>query len=931
MKNQEKKRISLFFSATELLICAAVVCVLAVLSTAGALEKLELRMYDVLLSVKQEIPQHKDVVIATIDDAAIGELGTFPWTRDILADVLIRLKELGAFSAVFDIEYTSPSQRGIDPAVENSLPAQFRKTEKDLSDLVRDFAAAVAQGDLPARYAPDTAEDLISSYLEPELRTLQLSSVDKLSRDNDEYFAQAIHFFGNTWLTINAGDVGIDVSEELTNYVRDHFLLKNVTAPAGLIARENDLFFAKQHTQHKMTPALLILMQQARGAGFTNVILDSDGTRRRIELLHETDGLFIPQLVFAPLLDILQTNTLIRTSRTLIIKQALLPGENLRRDIVIPLDGNGRMLINWVPATFANSFKNESVLFLCDLDKKERTLVDILHTIGDFRLGKNGHMLSYYDAAHYLSAAYDDLQRTKTALVENVSSEIPAESYANYFERRSIFFQECAELTDPAYEQEILTTLNEIRTAENAAEIEDIASSVSDKFSKFASYLGEYNALFNELSAIYDNAFCIIGHTASNSTDLGTTPFRGQYPNIGTHANVFNTIMNESFIVPVPPYYGFVLSAVFIFIVVLFARRLPVRVLNLIGAAGIIMVPLCSFILIRFNIYIAPVTPFLAVVLCFVGASLYRFASAEKDKAFLRRAFSTYLSEDVVAEIVSDPSKLSLGGKEKNITALFTDIKSFSTLSEKLPAKRLVAVLNDYLTALSNIILEHKGTIDKYIGDAIVSFFGAPVDLEDHAYQACLTAVSMKKAEQDLNEQLSAQGKLPMLLHTRIGINTGTMVVGNMGTDMKMNYTIMGNDVNLAARLEGVNKVYGSWILISESTWNAANAGENEGKLLARRLDRVRVVGIETPVRLYNLVGLKSELDDAYVECVNVFHSALELYEKKDFAKAKELFQKALALVPDDGPSSVFAARCDEFIKKGVGQNWDGVLTMTTK
>ena len=189
----------------------------------------------------------------------------------------------------------------------------------------------------------------------------------------------------------------------------------------------------------------------------------------------------------------------------------------------------------------------------------------------------------------------------------------------------------------------------------------------------------------------------------------------------------------------------------------------------------------------------------------------------------------------------------------------------------------------------------------------------------------------MKKAEQALNEQLSEQGKLPMLLHTRIGINTGTMVVGNMGTDMKMNYTIMGNDVNLAARLEGVNKVYGSWILISESTWNAANAGKNEGKLLARRLDRVRVVGIEKPVRLYNLVGLKSELDGAYIECVNVFHNALECYEQKDFVQAKALFQKALALMPDDGPSSVFAARCDEFIKKGVGQNWDGVLTMTTK
>ena len=233
--------------------------------------------------------------------------------------------------------------------------------------------------------------------------------VGKLARDNDMYFAQAIHFFGNTWLTINAGDMGIRPSKKLEDYVRSNLLLNNVTAPEGLIAHENDLFLSQQQLTRKMTPALLVLMQQAQGAGFTNVVLDSDGTRRRIELLHETEGQYIPQLVLAPLLNLLQTDTLVRTKNTLTIKNALYPDASERVDVHIPLDEHGRMLINWIPDNFRDSFKNESMLFLHDLDKKEKTIVSILQSLAGFRLGKDGNMLSYYHAAQYLTGVYVDL------------------------------------------------------------------------------------------------------------------------------------------------------------------------------------------------------------------------------------------------------------------------------------------------------------------------------------------------------------------------------------------------------------------------------------------------------------------------------------------------------------------------------------------
>ena len=306
----EKQGKGIFFSLfmrPELLICIGVLLLTALGSVTGLFEKLDLRMYDVLMSVKPATPERDDILIVAIDDASIGEMGTFPWTRDILADALIRMRELGAAGAVFDIEYVSPSQHGIDPVVESALPQRFNESEQNITGLIQDLSAAVARGDLPPAYVPETAEELIQSYVAPEFADLQDAVVGKLARDNDLYFAQAIHFFGNTWLTINAGDMGIKLSKDLEDYVRSNMLLNNVTAPEDLIARENDLFLSQQQLTRKMTPALLVLLEQARGAGFTNVVLDSDGTRRRIELLHETEGQYIPQLVFAPLLEMLQT------------------------------------------------------------------------------------------------------------------------------------------------------------------------------------------------------------------------------------------------------------------------------------------------------------------------------------------------------------------------------------------------------------------------------------------------------------------------------------------------------------------------------------------------------------------------------------------------------------------------------------------------
>jgi len=292
----------------------------------------------------------------------------------------------------------------------------------------------------------------------------------------------------------------------------------------------------------------------------------------------------------------------------------------------------------------------------------------------------------------------------------------------------------------------------------------------------------------------------------------------------------------------------------------------------------------------------------------------------------LRRAFSTYLSEDVVEEIVSDPTRLQLGGIKRDMTALFTDVQGFTRIAEALPPEQLVDLLNYYLSSMSDIILEQKGTIDKYEGDAIISFFGAPLDLPDHAMRACSTAVVMKRVEKEVNRHIMEKRISPSPLLTRIGINSGEMVVGNMGTEKKMNYTIVGNVVNLAARLEGVNKQYGTWILASEDT-----VRQTEERFLTRRLDRIRVIGINEPIRIYEVMETTANASEVLLEQVDLFQKAHELFEQRNWTEAEKIFNQILKTSPGDGPSLLYLNRCRHCLQNPPAHDWDGVFDINEK
>lgn len=938
-----KDIIEVFKKKLLVVICLLLILIIGGLGFLGVFESVDNRIYDFLLRFTPEPPVAEEVVFVDVEDLSLEVVGTWPWTRDILADCLIRMRELGAKSATFDIEYLSPSQGGIDPDALADIPYKFDESQGLVVSVMEELAEATAAGQFSPTDLPEISGSVLESDILPSLESLR-GSVDRLFRDNDDYFGRTIQFFGNAWLTVNYNNV-MAATEEDVNYVKQRMLMTSVEDPDDLIYKSNRKTIADQNMVEGFSPAISVIMKRAAGAGFTNVIVDPDGLRRRVELLFKSDDKYLGQLVFAPMIDMLDVESIQRNPRSMVLKNALLPGSTERQDITIPLDRNGYMLINWLHKDYASSFIHIPVVSLLYLDDYEEQIISCLRWLYEdcYLLAADGSWLEYYQGAYYLLTKYEQLKRVKEELLDAsegfdvegnpLGREIRDEEYEAYFAQRQEFFALCEEFLQGESLDQIRSRLEElVQEGVDPADIENFLAAVEETYGYFQETLVAYQDSFSELQTQFQGAFCIIGNSATGTTDMGATPFVARYANVGTHGNVYNTIVSQEFIQSANwEWVFFPASLLTLLLTVVFMGKKQRR--QLVGGfIGVLLIPTVALLAMYFGRIFIPITAtFLVASITYILDVVFRFIYAENDKRFLRQAFSTYLSKDIVDDLVNHPEALALGGSEKNVTALFSDIKSFSTLSEQLTAPQLVSVLNEYLTAMSDVILDYSGTIDKYIGDAIVSFFGAPMDVPDHAFKACASAVRMKQIEKQLNETRLADGTLPMPIYTRIGINTGKMVIGNMGTDKKMNYTMMGNNVNIAARLEGVNKVYASWILVSESTWDEANSGQHEGELVARRLDQVRVMGINKPVQLYNIMGFAAEMTEDEKKSVEVFHRGLDLYLGREFSQAIELFQEAGRLNPEDKAPDVFIERCQKFLKEPPASEWSGVMTMSTK
>jgi adenylate cyclase len=892
------------------LVPAGIAVLFVVLALTGLTAGLEFRVLDGFLALRQSPPEDPRIVLVDVDDPAISTIGTWPISRSITANGLMLLAELGAKQATFDIEYTDKSPRGVNSDIlEQDIPQLIDSELGRLQGSIKDLFDAVAKGQLSARDAVVYVDDLVG--IAGQAKEGIKASINNIALDNDQYLAEAARFFGKAYFTINMRRAPeLNITMDLRQEAMTLHGLKNIEDKGSVITPALDIL-----------PVLSPVIEEAEGLGFTNAEADNDGIRRRILLVQKYGDTWFGQLVFRPLLDLLENPT-VTVYRNKVVLGGAKMQDGSTADISIPVGNDGKTILDWPHKTFDKSFKHVSFEQLYLHDQQYSNLV---HNV---RLGESGNWFHGYQGEVPLLELVRQSTELRAAIMAGTESPTLVPQYAAL---RARFLSELGAFLDTKPEEAIKTDIEAILAnpaVDDATrgELKALLVTIPDFFQKTRG-IHQIVMKYRDDLKVLEGSFCIIGQTNTGSTDLGANPFAKAYPNIGTHASLVNMILNDKFIVELSPLWSFLLALAGSLGLSVLTRTMKSSWSIALGVGiSVGIVVLAGVFFVASGMYL-PIIPLAGpILLSFITVTFIKFFVTEKEKGFLRSAFSHYLSADVIKQIIANPDKLRLGGEQKLMTAMFTDIKGFSTVSEKMSPTELVALLNQYLTGMSDIVLEMGGTIDKYEGDAIIAFFGAPLDLVDHASRALKAAVAMKNMETQLNTHFLAEKLAPGPLLTRFGINTGQMVVGNMGTEKKMDYTIIGDSVNLAARLEGVNKRYGTWICVSEDTVNAAGTG-----FVFRKLDRIRVVGKAVPIRIFELVGEESRVSDENLKALEQFEFGLDLFDQRNWVAAINKFSAALDFVPEDGPSQRFIKTCKEYMVKPPSESWDGVYVMDVK
>jgi adenylate cyclase len=416
----------------------------------------------------------------------------------------------------------------------------------------------------------------------------------------------------------------------------------------------------------------------------------------------------------------------------------------------------------------------------------------------------------------------------------------------------------------------------------------------------------------------------LVAGTAQGTFDLRSTPLDPDVPGVVTHVAAIEQILDGRHLQRPVWLGGVEILALLLEGILfgwLFSRLRPLLILPLVfvGLAGLHLLTLAAFL----GGY--DVTPALASVeLLALGAVtvVTRYFTEEREKRSIRSAFRYYLTPTVMEAVLANPRMLKLGGEKRELTVLFSDIRGFTSLSEQMAPERLVALLNGYLTPMTDIVFENGGTLDKYIGDSIMAFYGAPLTQPDHALRSCLTALQMLRKLGELRARWQAEG-LPELA-IGIGICSGPMVVGNMGSQSRFDYTVMGDAVNLGARLEGANKTYGTQVILADTTRSLVS-----NQVTVRSLDVVRVKGKRQPVQIFELLSVGEPPSDW--EMLPVYEEAIACYRARDWRGALERFERVAQQRPADGPTQLYLSRCRALIAVPPDLAWDGVSDLAIK
>jgi adenylate cyclase len=423
---------------------------------------------------------------------------------------------------------------------------------------------------------------------------------------------------------------------------------------------------------------------------------------------------------------------------------------------------------------------------------------------------------------------------------------------------------------------------------------------------------------------VFQDRYVFFGFSAPGLMDLRPTPLSPVTPGVEVHATILDNFLANDFIREMPMRRS-VLIMISLALVAGVVARLSGRAWHSVVAFAVLLPLPWGLGLLFYDLSLLrwdfscwwPVVPHtLAVGLSLLGAVLVNYATEGRQKAFIKSAFKHYLSPAVIDQIVQNPDQLKLGGERRELSILFSDLQGFSTISENMEPQDLTRLLNDYLSDMTDIILEEGGTLDKYEGDAIIAFWNAPLTQPDHAARACRAALRCQRKLAARRDEFKARTGVE--LHMRIGVHTGVVVVGNMGSRERFDYTVLGDAANLAARLEGANKAFGTFTMISEPAWEQAGDA-----VTGREIGLVRVVGRKSPVRVFEAAAMEGESTE---NPWPLFNEAVAYCAASQWKEALALFKQW----PDDALAKKYAARCEALLA-GQETGWDGTWNLTEK
>ncbi len=888
---------------------------------------LESRLYDQRFMFRGDTYMDPNIATINIDAETLESEGRYQdWTRDKYYQIIKRIHEMGARMIGFDVFFPEPSTRLIKVDDVNTLIDS--RNENDSGD---------------------------GSEVQ-----LNASDLKQLSPDYDADMVDIIKYTGNVIL----GQSFVPSENQDTEYIINNTMVNPKHAKTLEKLKEFSVDFPEWEDSplsryEGIEPPIDSYMEVCKGIGYAQTEADEDGSVRRYPLILVYNKRIFPSLALMMICEYLNVDLQtieIKPGSKVLLPNAVYPDSSVK-NIEIPIDSRGKMLVNWVGDWTSPNFHHVShvaITGFSDLIQKENILKrlktlsltdkDILdpeifiNSLDKYGF-ESGDMVteSYTEliGSHY---SYEMIKAKKELTVEGFLEKYPMFD-ESWFENVQQNYEEIK------YNHRIL----EVLQAEPGLNLEEVAEKINEKnydkvlrgYALMKHLIEEggprredYPLMFSAPNIdrkvylpedIKDKIF-FYGLTAAGTWDLNPMPFNDRYPMLGLHANAFNTIVTGQFLKKLSTFGNW---GVILLLGILLGAVIPL--FKPIKSAMVVTVLIVGYVIFgqwmfqSAGMWIDVLGPLMVIIASYMAITVYNFFSEEKEKKMIRGIFSRYVTKSVVDELIKNPEMVKLGGEKRELTVFFSDVTGFTTISESLTPEELVGLLNEYLTAMTTIVLEYDGMIDKYEGDAIMAVFGAPVPYKDHAVRACKVSIDMQKRLAELRDKWREEGKPE--LTARIGVNTGPMVVGNMGAMDRLDYTVMGDSVNLGSRLEGANKQYGTFMMISEYTLEHV-----KNEIETRFLDSLRVKGKKLPVKVYEILETKERgVQEEKKKTIELYEKGIGFYLNKDWDKGIEAFENALAADPEDAPSKVYLSRCRDFKINPPPDDWDGVYVMTTK